>query len=727
MTTKLQSFLILLLFFVACKKDNTIENAKLTVTDLVVPGSFHWETSRDVNLSIGITDDRFLNNLHVVAIYLSDPANGGTPISKGSASLVSPFNTKISLPSTVKDVYVLKTAPDGTTTSQKLSLTSNNVSTAISSVTATQALNLNTTMAITSEPDCKIQQDPKSTSITVPVSIDQRAICYMPTDNHAIDINANQGGTLKLNAPGRTITINNFNHTSLDIYITSGTTVIFKNSVEIKSSESIYNEGTLLFNGLKLAGQSSLQNAGSLTVTNNFETDLGSTISNNSNFDVAAADTKLGGTFNNNKAANFQNLTLNGGSDLNNFCKLIVNKIFTINANVQNSSLINVLGDTYINGNGSVQLYTRAMFQTVNLTNMDGKVQGVGTTMPSLFKVTGKVDDKVKNNSGLFFGIVQFCHPTISIGDKHFLAPAAAGCGLSIPITTCNDIGNGATTPPVVKPDTDGDGIIDEQDAYPSDASKAFNNYSVNYTAGGSTIAFEDSWPLRGDYDLNDVVLNSKYLLITNSNNVVVQIRADYVLKATGADYHNAAGIQFHLPAASAKIVSASTGTYLEAKQDSVVVMLFNDSRTEQATGNTEPGKTTSAFKNYSIVLDITSGPLLANLGVGTYNPFIWNNMPGFGRGYETHMYGKSPTNLANLKLFGTLDDRSVLGKYYTTVNNLPWAIELPVANFGYMIERVDITKGYTKFADWANSGGILFPDWYTNAGYINSTYIYTK
>ncbi|TDO24054.1 LruC domain-containing protein [Pedobacter duraquae] len=727
MNIKVRSiFCGLVILLAACKKDSSVDNAaNQTVTDLAVPTSFHWETSRDVSLSIGISDTRFQNKLHVVSVYLNDPINGGTPISKGSASLVSPFNTKISLPTTINEVYVVKTAPDGSSTTQKIALTSNNISVALSSVNNTQSVSLNPVMATITEADCGLTTS-SSNNTSLNVSKNQ-VVCFTATNNLSLDVTANEGGTLKLNAPSKTITINNFNHTALNIVVSSNTTVVFNNNYELKSAEYIINRGTITFNGLKLAGNTVLQNDGTLTIKNNFETNSNSTIVNNLEFNVTANESKLDGTFTNNKAAIFQNLVLNGNAVVNNQCNLTVNNTFTVNNTLNNYSLVTVKGDTYVNGSGKINLYAGAMHLTATLNNMDGSIEGIGTSSPSLFKVTGRVDDKVKNNGGKLTGSVQFCSTT-DIGTKHYSNGAVASCDLYIPITDCNATGNGkAPTPVVTKPDTDGDGIIDEQDAYPNDVNKAFNSYSVNYANGGSTIAFEDSWPLKGDYDLNDVVLNSKYLLVTNSNNIVVQISASYALKATGADYHNGTGIQFNLPAANAKVVTASEGIYLEGKQDSVVVMLFDDSRKEQATGNTEPGKTVSPVKNYSITFDVLGGPLLANFGIGTYNPFIWNNTAGFGRGYETHMFGKAPTKLANQKLFGTLDDKSEPGKYYTTANNLPWAIELPIANFGYLIERVEITKGYTKFAEWANSGGKLYPDWYTNSNFINSSYIYTK
>ena len=112
---------------------------------------------------------------------------------------------------------------------------------------------------------------------------------------------------------------------------------------------------------------------------------------------------------------------------------------------------------------------------------------------------------------------------------------------------------------------------------------------------------------------------------------------------------------------------------------------------------------------------------------MGSYNLFIWNNTSGFGRGYETHLRDKSPTKLASLALHNTGDDRSNNGVKYVTENNLPWAIELPIANFAYPKETVSIVDTYLKFSSWPTLYGSPFADWYSNIaiGYRNTGKLY--
>jgi LruC domain-containing protein len=66
-------------------------------------------------------------------------------------------------------------------------------------------------------------------------------------------------------------------------------------------------------------------------------------------------------------------------------------------------------------------------------------------------------------------------------------------------------------------------------------------------------------------------------------------------------------------------------------------------------------------------------------------------------------------------------------GKYYLTASNLPWAINI-YESFDYPKEKQEIIWAHLKFAEWATSGGVLFPDWYKNLpGYRNNNLIYQK
>ena len=65
--------------------------------------------------------------------------------------------------------------------------------------------------------------------------------------------------------------------------------------------------------------------------------------------------------------------------------------------------------------------------------------------------------------------------------------------------------------------------------------------------------------------------------------------------------------------------------------------------------------------------------------------------------------------------------------RYYLSEHNLPWAILTP-EKFDYPIERADIVTAHLKFAAWAQSNGVSFPDWYkANSNYRDNSKIYKR
>lgn len=121
------------LVMVACKKE-TVEIPPLavkTTSELVVPKDFTWETSRNINFVIGISNTNFQNMPHAVCIYDGDPATTGKLLSKGAATTIAPFRSKIYLPNLLTAVYVVGLFPDGTKITQKVPVGIENINIAI--------------------------------------------------------------------------------------------------------------------------------------------------------------------------------------------------------------------------------------------------------------------------------------------------------------------------------------------------------------------------------------------------------------------------------------------------------------------------------------------------------------------------------------------------------------------------------------------------------------------
>jgi hypothetical protein len=111
--------LLFLTFFASlamasCKKDSTIAPvaAPELTANIVVPEDFKWENSRNLNVILGIYDAKYQNSIHLVSIYDANPANGGKMLTKGAATSIAPFRTKLYLSNLINEVFVVSTAPD---------------------------------------------------------------------------------------------------------------------------------------------------------------------------------------------------------------------------------------------------------------------------------------------------------------------------------------------------------------------------------------------------------------------------------------------------------------------------------------------------------------------------------------------------------------------------------------------------------------------------------------
>ena len=307
----------------------------------------------------------------------------------------------------------------------------------------------------------------------------------------------------------------------------------------------------------------------------------------------------------------------------------------------------------------------------------------------------------------------------------------------STPISSINSTG----VPPIdSNVDTDGDGVPDAYDAFPTDPTRAYINYYPSSNTYGY-VAYEDNFPQKGDYDMNDLVVQYQYEIISNAQNNIVEFYANYSPVAAGAVYKNGFGVQF--PFASS-LVSKVTGEQLknnyitlaangtEAKQTNAVIIPF-DSYTDLINNsngadyiNTKSSLPFVTGNTANIYMSFTSPLTPAQFGNPPFDMFAISNMR---RGYEIHLPNNAPTALANMSLFGTQDDGSVpsQGIYYVSYDNWPWAMNF-TQPFSYPLEGENVSQAYLHFLDWAGSGGTLFTDWYSNtgSGYRNNSNIYS-
>jgi LruC domain-containing protein len=292
------------------------------------------------------------------------------------------------------------------------------------------------------------------------------------------------------------------------------------------------------------------------------------------------------------------------------------------------------------------------------------------------------------------------------------------------------------------KKDTDSDGVADEEDDYPEDKNKAYNNYLT--PNGFGTLMFEDLWPAKGDYDFNDLVLDYRINRVTNAGGEVVEVLIDILPRAAGAGYSNGFGIEFTgiSPTRVEKIegTKISSGSIhefmsngLEEGNKHATIIAFdkaNNVLTHPGGGavgiNTDPKFPVQAGERMRITMHIRPAIMtsrqredpikLSDLTMENFNPFLIVNQ---NRKVEVHLPGKLPTAHADESLFGTKDDNSngeAFSYYKGKDNGLPWGLNV-TQSIPYMVNKVDITKGYKLFYKWAATGGEAHQDWYVDKG----------
>lgn len=278
--------------------------------------------------------------------------------------------------------------------------------------------------------------------------------------------------------------------------------------------------------------------------------------------------------------------------------------------------------------------------------------------------------------------------------------------------------------PIIAVTDADGDGVSDDQDAFPNDVTRA---YRVFTNAGGyGSVAFEDLWPAQGDYDFNDMVTDYLVEFVMNAANDVVEMKVKVYVRAVGAGVINGLGLEFPSIATgkATSVTGASiTDNYItiaangaEANQTNLVVIPFDNvesviNRNGGQFYNTTRGQAEAISDTIRMTISLSAGVSLSS--ALNLNPFVIKDRV---RGQEIHLADRTPTDLADITLFGTGDDDSNpgAGRFYKTANNFPWAIATPI-KFDYPAEKNDIVTVHNNFASWAQSSGSTFANWYAD------------
>lgn len=223
-------------------------------------------------------------------------------------------------------------------------------------------------------------------------------------------------------------------------------------------------------------------------------------------------------------------------------------------------------------------------------------------------------------------------------------------------------------------------------------------------------LAFEDNWPNKGDYDLNDVIVKYNSVLAFNTSNQVLSTEDTFTALWSGASFKN--GFAYQMNTDRSNVVTefeniSDTSQGLDRELAKATVNVFTN-----ALVATENNTKTASYK---IKNTLTTPVDHETFGVAPYNPFIMVHENLGSNRCEVHLVNYKPTEKADMSLFHTGKDLSSpnSGVYYVAAENYPFAIQLVDAEDFSTTETESVDITYSDFIKWVKSNGSEYKDWY--------------
>lgn len=253
-----------------------------------------------------------------------------------------------------------------------------------------------------------------------------------------------------------------------------------------------------------------------------------------------------------------------------------------------------------------------------------------------------------------------------------------------------------------------------------------------------ATLAFEDNWPLVGDYDMNDLVVHYR-LSSYDVEGTLMRVKIEGEIVAIGASYHN--GFAFRLPGLLRREVNTSRLVFkingieqsvlpLEEGKDEAIFIIADDLWDFVTSGETckyyrtEAGCGSNVQMTFSLEIPMEANVNKDNIADFPYDPFIFSSAghernyvfgEAPGRRFEVHLKNQAPTEAFQSNFLGRGDDASDAdnGEYFINANGMPWAINIPY-EWQHPVEYMDVKYAYPDFHSFVTSSGALNVDWFT-------------
>ena len=266
-------------------------------------------------------------------------------------------------------------------------------------------------------------------------------------------------------------------------------------------------------------------------------------------------------------------------------------------------------------------------------------------------------------------------------------------------------------------PDSDWDGVPDDQDAFPCDGSATSAAFGPAEDRFGMVI-FEDQWPSAGDLDFNDAVVAYNYVLRQNAQGQTVGLRATFDALALGGIHDNGLGLHLPVPRSQVAAVTRSVGggpasALVPSAADAELTVTLSNNLRELFGGQAGQINSLSTLPRLNgapMVVEVTfTAPVALGVAGAPYDLFIFRTADP---SHEIHRPEFGGTAQMNAALFGTGDDASTPGRRFVDTDGLPFALVFPELA-PYPAEAVPISSLFPNIVPFAASGGATNQDFY--------------
>ena len=257
----------------------------------------------------------------------------------------------------------------------------------------------------------------------------------------------------------------------------------------------------------------------------------------------------------------------------------------------------------------------------------------------------------------------------------------------------------------------------------PAESFATLAEVGANKSTTVGVYAFEDMWPAKGDYDMNDVVVNVKNELITNGSGKVTKQTFYLTTYQKTVNLINGLAARLNTKTAPSSVTMKrmAKGVTDPTKATAVTYASYTDTNTGK--------KVYYLTEKVEVELGSTYILELAYSGIDAKNiaaiePFVYRAAED-GKQLEIHIPLEKPTSKMDTSLFGKDNDRSnpSKGEYFVRAGLYPFAFYLSGTKAESFFETIlagndespTIDTFYPGFLGWSTSKGTQDVDWYLN------------